>query len=886
VAALANGFTVTPGSPVISSISPITAHQGDPAFNIAVVGNFTTFVQGTTTASFGVNSGIGVNTVTVTDSTHATLNVTVSVSAPPGLSTLTVTTGTQIATLANAFTVIAGVPSLSSITPAMGSQGASLTVQLNGAFTHFTQGVTTVNFGNGITAGTVTVNGPGTASVPINISNGTAAGPRSVTVTTGTEVVTLSGGFTVQTGTPAITLISPNFGIPNSSVSVSLTGQFTNWVNGTTVASFGPNISVGGAAAGIAGPITVTGNTSATASLSISAGATLQGQNVVVTTGTEVEMVVNGFTVQNNSTTPPTLVSVTPGNGTTGAPLNTAITVQWSEPMNRASFTSASFFLYDTTTGAYPFPATISLDASGRISTITPSQLLAVDRTYYIYMNDAGNNLQDALGNNFAGAVYSFTTDFSTANTGPSFITSNIPFGATGVVLNVPIVLQFSSAINPTTQPAGVQITTGGSAVSGTYTFDGTQTILTFVPAAPLTASASYTVAYSALLTDAAGNALTNPGSFTFTTGTATDTAGPAISSTDPPSNAVGVGTNATLRVVFTKPVDPTTINTSNFILYNGNNTNVTYPGTVAVSADHLSATFTPSSPILPLTVFLWQLVTYKGENGVYDTQNVSQYFTAAGASDTTPPSVTAISPSSGATGVPVNAKISAQLSKVIDATSVTNGSISLSPAVAGTAALSSDQLSLTFTPAANLAPSTVYTISISGLRDITGNAMTAFTPTTFTTSSSSTPLTTRPSVISVIPVGSATNVALNSTIILNVNAPIDPTTIRTDTGNIDSLAVFMTPAGSAQVELAGTYTVTNSATASQIVFTPSLPFEPNSSVAVYADYNANMADYAGNALQDSVRRLPPRRAPTTLRPPLHPSPRRTAPPQSGRTPP
>ena len=172
-ATLANAFNITAGTAVISSMNPNSAHQGDPPLNVAVVGNFTTFVQGSTTA--GLRAGITVNSVTVTDSTHATVNIAVAPTAAPGLYTLTMTTGAQVATLPNGFTVLAGVPALTSVNPSQGSQGASLTVQLNGAFTHFTQGTTTVTFGNGITPGTVTVNGPGLASVPITITNGTAA---------------------------------------------------------------------------------------------------------------------------------------------------------------------------------------------------------------------------------------------------------------------------------------------------------------------------------------------------------------------------------------------------------------------------------------------------------------------------------------------------------------------------------------------------------------------------------------------------------------------------------------------------------------------------------------------------------------------------------------
>jgi hypothetical protein len=108
-------------------------------------------------------------------------------------------------------------------------------------------------------------------------------------------------------------------------------------------------------------------------------------------------------------------------------------------------------------------------------------------------MIGGASGIKDALGNALSGNVqYNFTTGFSTTSTGPAFIASNIPAGATGVPLNAPVVLQFSSSINPTSQPAGVQITTGGNAVNGTYAFNSDQTILTFTPASALTAGTTY----------------------------------------------------------------------------------------------------------------------------------------------------------------------------------------------------------------------------------------------------------------------------------------------------------------------------------------------------------------------------------------------------------
>ena len=42
---------------------------------------------------------------------------------------------------------------------------------------------------------------------------------------------------------------------------------------------------------------------------------------------------------------------------------------------------------------------TVSLDATGRVATLTPNQLLAVNRTHYVYLNTP---ITDVAGNHLA----------------------------------------------------------------------------------------------------------------------------------------------------------------------------------------------------------------------------------------------------------------------------------------------------------------------------------------------------------------------------------------------------------------------------------------------------------------------------------------------------
>ena len=303
VAELANGFTVDAGLAAIATVSPSTGRQAAAAeperhWSVHALRRTGRRSRASAPASRCIRSPSPTPP-------SATLDVTVSPGAALGARTVVLTTGAEVAQLVGGFTVTPGQPTLFSINPVSAIQGTNLTVILNGAFTNFTPQVTTAFFGAGISVGTVTVNGPTLASVPISIAAGAAVGPHSVTVTTGSESVTLLNGFTVVQGTPTVTSIDPNAGQQGLTRNVAITGVFTNWQNTVTSVSYGAGITVNSNV--------VNSATSLTNNITIDAGATLGPRDVVITTGTQVLTVPGGFTVTNVDVTAPTLLTIEPG---------------------------------------------------------------------------------------------------------------------------------------------------------------------------------------------------------------------------------------------------------------------------------------------------------------------------------------------------------------------------------------------------------------------------------------------------------------------------------------------------------------------------------------------------------------------------------------------
>jgi RHS repeat-associated protein len=226
-----------------------------------------------------------------------------------------------------------GTPAIVLVSPGFGLRTQSIQVTITAQNTHFQQGVTTANFGPGIAVGggtsgsfgAVTVTSATTATAQLTIAANAAFGPRTVSARTGTEQATLINGFSVN-GNPIILYVSPNYAKPGTSVTVNIYGQFTNFVQGTSVANFGAGISVGGAAAGANGPITVTSPTTATAQLTISSGATLGVRvPITVTTGAEVASWTSpGFFVLSNVTgSAPTVTINSPMEGSEVTALTT-----------------------------------------------------------------------------------------------------------------------------------------------------------------------------------------------------------------------------------------------------------------------------------------------------------------------------------------------------------------------------------------------------------------------------------------------------------------------------------------------------------------------------------------------------------------------------------
>ncbi len=269
---------------------------------------------------------------------------------------------------------------------------------------------------------------------------------------------------------------------------------------------------------------------------------------------------------------------------------------------------------------------------------------------------------------------------------------------------------------------------------------------------------------------------------FSFTTGAVADITPPTVSFTTPANGETSVHLNRLLQLGFSEAMDPLSLTTATFTLTGPGATPVT--GTVTPVGNLL--TFTPLGNLANGTLYTATITT--GAKDLAGNALASNYvytFTTSAAPllDNIPPTVVVTVPNNGQTAVPVNRILQVGFSEVVDPSTVTAASFTLTGpgATPITGAVSSLGSLATFTPSGNLANSTLYTATITtGVKDSAGNAMVANYVFSFTTGAALD--TTPPTVTVTSPTDTAIAVPVNRVVNIAFSEAMDPLTITTST--------------------------------------------------------------------------------------------------------
>jgi len=211
----------------------------------------------------------------------------------------------------------------------------------------------------------------------------------------------------------------------------------------------------------------------------------------------------------------------------------------------------------------------------------------------------------------------------------------------------------------------------------------------------------------------------------------------PTVTSVNPLTGSTFTcGNPVIINATFSKAMNPATINTTTFTLTTGS---TSVAGVVTYAAATNVATFTPSAPLLPNSLYVATITTGAQDqfgNGL--TANFFWSFTTA--PPCPPPTVTAVTPPNGSTLVcPNTALVTATFSHPMNPATINTSTFTLTSggaSASGTVSYVVATMIATFTPSATLAPSALYTATITtGAQDTGGIPLAANFVWTFTTS-------------------------------------------------------------------------------------------------------------------------------------------------------
>ncbi len=345
--------------------------------------------------------------------------------------------------------------------------------------------------------------------------------------------------------------------------------------------------------------------------------------------------------------------------------------------------------------------------------------------------------------------------------TGP-IVTATSPVSSTpvvtGVAVDTRVTATFSKPMSAVTlTPTSFTLACpAATPIAATVTYDAATRVAMLTPTVALPPGTLCVATVTTAAQDTTGIALLSNFVWSFMTAALADTSRPTVILTVPAAGATNVSNNTTLTATFSEAMAPATVTGTSFTV---TNTTLGAPvaGTVTYSATARTATFTPSTPatLAANSVFTATITTaatdlagnaLAGNTAVLPNPgNHVWSFSTGATSDTTAPTVIAISPTDGSVGVCLTRSVSATFSEPMDASTINAATFRVSDngaAVAGTVSYDASSRVATFvtTSATGFAASRPLVVTIAsgntGVKDLAGNSLAVDRVSGFTTGS------------------------------------------------------------------------------------------------------------------------------------------------------
>jgi hypothetical protein len=557
----------------------------------------------------------------------------------------------------------------------------------------------------------------------------------------------------------------------------------------------------------------------------------------------------------------PALVTCAPGEGETVDAEGLVVELVFDRGMAIESF--AEGVRWEHAADGAPVAFTVEAVGAAPASAVhlVPAGVPAMGVPYRVTITTA---VQDADGRPFdadpqAEGLQSRVVTWSTAPYAPLAVTGMVPAaGVSNVARETTVRLRFNRAVQPATIDAtslyltdswGTRLTAAAVEVEG-------DSIL-WRPAQPLWYATACTVHVATTVTDLAGKHLDQdpetypqlePYRARFTT--LPQPEGPRVIAMDPDSGSVAAPLDAPIRIEFSEPVDPATVqSTTTFRLLRGGTVGI--PGTISADATRRIFSYHPGRELDRGERYLVRLTGEGTGGGIRDLAGVplDQDRSRPGYQPfegwltmEIPPAVitTAFEPARADTFVHIDATLTLTFARSLDPASVTGDAIRLThggDAVPAALTLAPDRLTLRVDPAAPLDWLTAYTLTADTLLTCPDGGRFDQDPLTpgrqayvrrFTTE----PESAHAAVATVSPADSATGVPVTSAVHITFTRAIDPATVTGTSFVLEQLG----PGGATPV--AGTVA------ANEL----SATFTPASTLAFVGDYRVRVTSAVTDA--------------------------------------
>ena len=394
-------------------------------------------------------------------------------------------------------------------------------------------------------------------------------------------------------------------------------------------------------------------------------------------------------------------------------------------------------------------PVSLTYDAPSNTLVASLSSPLANGETYSFGVNTSATSL--------AGIPLASPRVFNFSTTPHPSLLSSVPAAnAHDVPLNAPIVLTFSSPMEPGPTQAAVSLSPSPGALSSSWS--SSNTVLTLSHSTLLSSNTQYNLTIdSSAKSSSTGASFSSPVSIIFTSVDA-----PRVVSFYPPNGQTGVSPSETIVVRFSQSMDPQT-SAAAFSLARSSPPAANVTGSVSWAQSNTFLTFTPTQLLDTGASYTATVApTASSLTGVPVYLPSSSQFTVAA-----PPYIVSTAPTNNSASISIFAPITLVFSRSM-APDLTTSAFSLSPPTDIDCHMADANTRLTCVPSAGFESSTQYVATVArSATSLAGDPLVGPNSLLFSTEGA-------PSVAAVSPPDQATSISVLSPVSITFTTPMD----------------------------------------------------------------------------------------------------------------